>query len=166
VKPAASPMRPRSRLIGFFGLSLSNKLVLVESLVTLALVSIAIRIAPFRAVVKAASSRRRTKPASTPAARAAVARCRWAVEKWGDRVPWRTVCFQKGLALHMMLRRRGIASVLHYGVMQNAARGLAAHVWISEGDRLVLGGEIASDYTELARFPPPDPTKPSCGPEK
>jgi hypothetical protein len=63
------------------------------------------------------------------------------------------VCFQKGLALHMMLRRRGIASVLHYGVMQNAARGLAAHVWISEGDRLVMGGEVAPDYTELARFP-------------
>jgi hypothetical protein len=39
--------------------------------------------------------------------------------------------------------------------MQNEARGLTAHVWISESGRIVMGGEIASDYQELACFPTP-----------
>jgi hypothetical protein len=155
-------MRRRSRLLGFFGLSGANKRVLAESLATLAMVSLAIRLAPFRFVVKAAKGGD-ARPATTPEARTAVARCRWAVEKWSERVPWRTVCFQKGLALHMMLRRRGIASILHYGVMQNEARGLTAHVWISESDRIVMGGEIASDYTELARWPAAASTEPAPG---
>jgi hypothetical protein len=162
VKEAASPVRRRSGLLGFFGLSGANQRVLAESLVTLALVSLAIRLMPFRFVVKAAK-KGDAKPAASPEARTAILRCRWAVEKWADRVPWRTVCFQKGLALHMMLRRRGIASTLHYGVMQNEARGLTAHVWISESDRIVMGGEIASDYTELARFPDAPTSGPAAG---
>ena len=40
----ASEMRRRSGLLGFLGLSGANKLVLAESLVTLALVSLAIRL--------------------------------------------------------------------------------------------------------------------------
>jgi hypothetical protein len=149
----ASGLRRGSGLLGFFGLGGANQRVLFEALVTLAFVSLAIRLLPFRLVVKAAG-KGAARPADTPEARTQVIRCRWAVEKWSERVPWRTVCFQKGLALHIMLRRRRIASTLHYGVMQNPERGLTAHVWVSESGLTVVGGETASDYQELARFPP------------
>jgi hypothetical protein len=71
-----------------------------------------------------------------------------------DRVPWKAVCFQRGLALHWMLRRRGIASVLHYGIAQGNDRGLRAHVWISADGRVVLGGAEAAEFTCVASFPP------------
>ena len=161
----ATEMRRRSGLLGFLGLSGANKLVLAESLVTLALVSLAIRLLPFRLVVKAARGGA-ASPAATADERTSVIRCRWAVEKWSDRVPWRTVCFQKGLTLHMMLRRRGIASILHYGVMQNRERGLTAHVWVSESDRIIMGGETAADYQELACFPAGGAALAEAGPRR
>jgi hypothetical protein len=153
---ATSAARRRTGLLGFLGLGGANQLVLAEALMTLAWVSLAIRLLPFRQVVKAAGTSE-AEPATTPEQRTAVIRCRWAVEKWAERVPWRTVCFQKGLALHVMLRRRRIASILHYGVLQNDEHGLAAHVWISESGRIVMGGEQAADHAEVARFPAPEP---------
>lgn len=51
-----------------------------------------------------------------------------------------------------MARRRGIATVLHYGVVQESG-GLAAHVWVSVDDAVVIGGEEAPRFTCLARFP-------------
>jgi len=79
---------------------------------------------------------------------------RWAIIAAAARLPWRTVCFQRGLAAQLMLRRRGIPSVLYYGAAQDDRRGLYAHVWVRDGDVDVIGGEIASHYAILATFPP------------
>jgi hypothetical protein len=53
-----------------------------------------------------------------------------------------------------MLRRRGISSVLHSGVAREGdqQRELKAHVWVTSGDQMVVGGEVAGQFTELARF--------------
>lgn len=145
--------RPLSRpLSSLARLGPGKCLILLESLVALALASAAIRMLSFRRVAAAAGSwGGGTEPPDRH--EAAIARIRWAIQAWSSRVPWRTVCFQKGLALHLMLRRRGIASVMHYGVAQNAADGLAAHVWVSAGGRDVIGGEEAHRFVCLATFP-------------
>jgi hypothetical protein len=69
-------------------------------------------------------------------------------------MPWRTLCFQQGLAAQLMLRRRGIPSVLYYGAAQDDLNGLYAHVWVRDGDVDVIGGEIAYRFAILATFPP------------
>ena len=145
-----APLSPARRLLR---LSRSNKLALVEALLSLAAASAAIKMLPFRRTVELMPVRgRRAEPQADERDRL-IAQCRWAVRVWADRVPWRAVCFQRGLALHLMLRRRGIRSVLHYGVAQNAAEGLRAHVWVDVGQRTVLGGEEATQFTRLASFP-------------
>ena len=146
----------RSLLLRFGRLSGSNRRVLAEALLSLTAASLAIRLLPFRRVAARMGGRALDAkgPETGEAARAAN-QCGWAVRAWADRVPWRAVCFQRGLALHWMLRRRGIASVLHYGVAQSAAEGLRAHVWVSANGRLVMGGEEAPNYACLATFPPP-----------
>jgi hypothetical protein len=128
-----------------------EKLILLEALLVLAPASLAIALLPFRKVADLAS--RFGRPEGETVDSWAVSKCRWAVSAWADRVPWRAVCFQRGLALHLMLRRRGIASHLHYGVAQSLEKGLSAHVWISADNRLVMGGEEAEGYTCLAIFP-------------
>jgi hypothetical protein len=134
-------------------MSRSNKLVLGEALLSLALASLAIRLMPFRRTVALMPAMAgRSEPADAERDRQ-IAQCRWAVVAWADRVPWRAVCFQRGLALHLMLRRRGIASVLHYGVSQTGRDGLRAHVWIDAGGRTVMGGAEAPDFQRLASFP-------------
>lgn len=140
-------------LVRFVRLRLGDRLILLEALVVLALASVAIRLVSFRRIAAAAGSW--GSGAGRPQGDdETIRRARWATQAWASRVPWRVVCFQKGLALHVMLRRRGIASVLHYGVAQNPEKGLAAHVWVSAGDRDVIGGEEAHGFTCLATFPP------------
>ena len=132
-------------------LSWADRLLLAEALLTLVLASLAIRLLPFRKVVGAAASTDRsggTADSTGETARKTV----WAVRAWARRVPWKAVCFQQGLAVHVMLRRRGIASHLHYGVSQ--ADGLKAHVWVSAAGRDVIGGEEAAGFTCLATYPP------------
>src|SRR5262249_61243497 len=85
-----------------------------------------------------------------------VRRIRWAIITTAARVPWRAVCFQQGLAAQFMLRRRGIPSVLYFGAAQDDRSGLHAHVWVRDGDVNVLGGEIASRFAILAKFPRED----------
>jgi hypothetical protein len=122
-----------------------------EALAALAWASLAIALLPFRKVAAAAS-----KPSTPPVAgldAGLPGRIRWAVDAWGRRVPWRAVCFQRGLAAHRMLRRRGYGSILHYGVAQEAAKGLSAHVWVSLDGQTVIGGEEAPNFTCLATFP-------------
>ena len=141
----ATPLRRRARL------GAGDLLLLAEGLATLVGASLAIRLMPFRRLA-AAASRGDASPAAAPDD-ARMRKLRWAVEAWGRRVPWRSVCFQRGLAFHVMLRRRGIDSRLHYGVSPSGEAGLSAHVWISVSGRIWLGGEEAPRFALLATFP-------------
>ena len=130
-----------------------DRLLLIEAALTLAFASAAIRLLPFRRVAAIAGrrpARRRLDPA---AAETEAARIRWAVNAWGRRVPWRAVCFQRGLAAHLMLRRRGLASQLHYGAAQDGEEGLSAHVWVTLEGCDVSGGADAPRFVRLATFP-------------
>ncbi len=77
----------------------------------------------------------------------------WAMEAAARRLPWRPLCFERGLAAHMMLRRRGQASMLHYGARSDGSLGPSAHVWVRLGARDVVGGEEAACFATLATFP-------------
>lgn len=123
--------------------------LLLEALAMLAGASAAIRLLPFRRVAAAAGTWGRSTRRAPPD----VGRTVRAVEAWARRVPWKAVCFQQGLALHLLLRRRGVRSVLHYGVRQSPGEGLAAHVWVSVGGHPVIGGGEAPRFQCLARFP-------------
>jgi hypothetical protein len=134
-------------------LSAGDWLLAAEALGELVRASLAVALLPFRDVAAAASQapvRTNRLPDDPDLPR----RIRWAVDAWGGRVPWRAVCFQRGLAAHRMLRRRGCPSRLHYGVAQEEAKGLSAHVWVSLEGRPVIGGEEAANFTCLATFPP------------
>jgi hypothetical protein len=132
-------------------LSGNDWLLLAEALPTLAWASLAIFLLPFRRVAATASEPRNAARTPDPQTARKIA---WAVNAWARRVPWRAVCFQRGLAVHRMLRRRGYESVLHYGVAREEAKGLRAHVWVTLGDRAVVGGEEAPAFVCLATFPP------------
>jgi hypothetical protein len=119
-----------------------------EALVALALASAAIRLLPFRRVVRLAAWRRRSARSRETQALA------WAVDAAARRVPWKAVCFQQGLALHWMLRLRGVPSVLRYGIA-HAPDGLTAHVWVTVDDRIVIGARGLAGHRLVASYPEP-----------
>jgi hypothetical protein len=137
----------------FFRLSWQDRLLLLEGTLWLAVAGLAIAALPFRLVGRlAAAPIRRLEPLPQERRREAK-RISWAIAVAAPRVPWRTVCFQKGLAAQFMLRRRGVPSVLYYGAAMDSRGELSAHVWIRDGDVDVIGGEMASRYALLAMFP-------------
>ena len=65
--------------------------------------------------------------------------------------PVSLVCFPQCLAASEMLRRRGIASRLHYGVARDGDK-LVTHTWLEAGGEMVIGGEVAAEYSTLAVY--------------
>lgn len=127
-------------------------LALVEASVALSAASLAIRSLPFKSLARAAS-RAGPKRARAAHDEASVARLVWAVRASAARLPWRNLCFQRGLALHAMLRRRGLPSRLHYGVGRLPDRPLSAHVWVSLDDTVIEGQDGIAGHACLATFP-------------
>lgn len=74
----------------------------------------------------------------------------WAVEAAAARLPLRTMCIEKGLAVQRLLRRGGIAAQLHFGArLDPDDRALKAHVWVSVDGNVVIGGEVAAGFAEI-----------------
>ena len=138
----------------FWRLSWGDRRLLLEAILWLAVAGIAIAVLPFRhvGVLAARAIHRPNPPRQTRLNK--VQRIRWAIIATGSRAPWRAFCFQQGLAAQLMLRRRGIPSVLYYGAAQDDVGGLHAHVWVRDGDVDVIGGEIAHCFATLTTFPP------------
>ena len=138
----------RLKKVGWRGGSL-----LAEAALTLTVASAAIALLPFPRLCRLLAMRMPRLSPSLGDERHAIDRARWAVEAAARRLPWRIVCFQKGLAYHLMMRRRGIATLLHYGVAIDGQKGLQAHVWISHRGQDVMGGEAAAGFKCLLTYP-------------
>lgn len=76
-----------------------------------------------------------------------------ALERAARRLPLGFVCYPRALAVHWMLRRRGIRSALHFGIRPPSA-DFAAHVWTSLGERILTGAEGAAGFVAVASYPP------------
>ena len=140
----------------FCRLSWQDRLLLSEAIFWLVISGLAIAVLPFRHVgFLAARPIGLHRPKLLCQERLnKVRRIRWAIISTAPRVPWRALCFEQGLAAQLMLRRRGIPSVLYYGAAQDDRSGLYAHVWVRDGFVDVIGGEIAHHFVVLAAFPP------------
>ena len=79
-------------------------------------------------------------------------RVQWAVSAATRHSAMEFVCFPQALAGYTMLRRRGVGGTIVYGVSRSAAGELMAHTWLTVGDRTVLGGEAAPEFTAVERW--------------
>ena len=131
----------------------SERLDLAEAVGALGVAALAIRIFPFKALAGAAGSVGQGREGDAEDAAQTIGRVRWAIRASAPYLPWKVACFQEGLALHSMLRRRGISSFLHYGVGQSSDRGLTAHVWVTIEGKILIGEEEARGHACLATFP-------------
>ena len=129
-----------------------DRLILAEAIVWLAVAGLIIAVVPFRKFGGVAARPVRKPPPAPDARNRVRKKVRWAIVTAARRVPWRALCIQQGLAAQFMLRRRGIPSVLYYGAALREG-DLKAHVWVRDGNIDVIGGEAASRYALLARFP-------------
>ena len=78
----------------------------------------------------------------------AVERLAWALAAASRRLPFRSTCLVESLAVDAMMRRRGYASEIRFGVRPPSAGVLAGHAWV-ECDGAVVFGAL-QDYSVLS----------------
>lgn len=121
-----------------------------EAAAALTLASLAVRLLPFRWLVRTLGRRQGSEGKDEGDYRPV----RLAVERASRRLPWKTVCLQQGLASHWLLRRRGLASRFHYGIWKDPSI-MKAHVWVTLGDEVVIGERHIDPHVPVASFPAP-----------
>lgn len=76
----------------------------------------------------------------------------WAVTRAARHVPFEAVCLPQAMAARMMLTRRGVHSVLHFGAAKGRTKPLDAHAWLDAAGVEVTGYPLAKDFAEIACF--------------
>jgi hypothetical protein len=129
------------------GMRGTQRLLLLEAALFLALARLAILVIPFRRIVPWLER----SPDAPQRDAVAIATVRQAVEIAARNVPWNAVCLPQAMACKAMLARRGQGSALHIGAAMGNGGGLTAHAWLVAGGEIVIG-ENDSKMTPLTRF--------------
>ena len=139
------------------GIPARRRWLLAEALLSLAIARIWLLVAPFRRVAAQLGELTSVDTPAPDAPRSGpeVAEIGWAVRRAADHAPFRAVCLQQAIAAKLMLRRRGVGSVLHLGVARGGPDGMQAHAWLDSGGVAVTGYPVEPHYVELARWGEP-----------
>jgi len=68
-------------------------------------------------------------------------------------LPAASTCFHRALAAHLMLRRRKVGTTLWYGANRQPSPGVRGHVWIQDGEFIIVGRDASRHCIPLACFP-------------
>ncbi len=149
----ATSIGPAARFVVARRVAGSNRLLLLETAVCLAVARLAVAALPFRWLTRALRQGVGESPGQNDAATLADGeRVAWALERLRRHVPWPGHCLAEALAGKYMLRRRGIASTLSLGVAKDGKTHLEAHAWLHRGDVVVAGGENLERFTVIGTF--------------
>jgi hypothetical protein len=89
----------------------------------------------------------------SPAQRRTAARIGWAIARAERALPFDVVCLPQALVARRMLGRRGIASVMFFGVERGKPIDqVVTHAWLLAGEVPVTGVRQASRYKTFASY--------------
>jgi len=137
-----------------------RQLLVAEASMSMAAARVALAIYPFRKVSKnfgafVPPTDPRVLAASVLAAEEEARTAKavgWAIKTAAPWMPFRAVCLQQAMAAHAMLKRRGIASAMHFGAGKGADKPIDAHAWLDAAGVKVTGYPIASNLSEIGCF--------------
>jgi hypothetical protein len=124
--------------------------LLLEAFGYLILAKAAVGLLPFAQLSKFISTP--SKPAGKSSSQSVDPVC-WSVSAVAQHPMTWAVCLPQAIAGHWMLRRRGIPSVVCFGVGRDPKAKLGAHAWLRVADRIVLGQRAMAGFTPIAEFP-------------
>jgi Transglutaminase-like superfamily len=76
----------------------------------------------------------------------------WAVTRAARYLPFKAVCLPQAMAARVMLKRRNVASVMHFGAAKGADKPLDTHAWLDAAGVEVTGYPVAKNFAEIACF--------------
>jgi hypothetical protein len=156
----ALPRSIRHPLRRFAQLSLRHRALVIEAVACLAAARLGLVALPFPRLARhlgAAMTPREARalavsiPASPQAVRIAED-VGWAVTRAARYLPFRAVCLPQAMAARMMLARRGVASMLHFGAATDGDGRVIAHAWLDATGVEVTGYPVPPAFAEVACF--------------
>lgn len=137
-----------------------ERLLLAEAAAGLIAARVKIAALPFRRIARGlgtfvppADPRIAACRAPAPADQARIAgQVSWAVTRAAHHVPFKAVCLPQAMTAHAMLRRRGIASAMHFGARRSAEKPIDAHAWLDAAGVEVTGYPLDAGMTEIGCF--------------
>jgi hypothetical protein len=151
----------KQKLSTFALLAPGQRFLVVEAMFSLAIARVWLVAVPFRRVAQRLGephqpgSKSAESDATLLASEELAARSvGTAVRRAAANAPFRAVCIQQAVAAKLMLKRRSIPSVLHFGVAKSEAVGepFRAHAWLNVIDIPVTGYPVGPDMVEIAYF--------------
>lgn len=150
----------RRRLRSFAQVGNRRRALLAEAVAWLLLTRLALLLVPFPRLARrlgtfvppsdarAVAARRSGAPSATTLAE----EIGWAVTRAARHVPFNAVCLPQAMTARIMLKRRGVGSVLHFGAAKGDQKPLDAHAWLDAAGVEVTGYPVAAKFTEIACF--------------
>ena len=154
-------LRLTRRLLRRFGeLDNSRRLLLPEAVAWLLLARLALIFIPFprlarrlgKFVPPGEARAVQSKADTSPDHKHVAAEIGWAVTRSARYVPFNAVCLPQAMAARVMLKRRGVPSVLHFGAGKGEDRPLDAHAWLDAAGVEVTGYPVAKSFAEIGCF--------------
>lgn len=140
-------------------ISRADRWLTLEAAVSLVCAAVMLKLLPFRWVARGAGElsgqTQRGEVSSLPPLHPALpGQVGRAVVRAARHLPLTLLCLPQAIAAQRMLRRRGIASTLHFGMAlsTDGSRRMLAHAWLTVGEQGVIGIPASQGFSELARF--------------
>lgn len=137
-----------------------RRALLIEATIWLWLARAALRLVPFPRLARRLGAFVTPEMARTTAAKAPRSRddiriagdVGWAVTRAARHAPFAAVCLPQAMAARVMLKRRGVASILHFGAAKTKDQTLDTHAWLDAAGVEVTGYPAARHFTEIACY--------------
>jgi len=128
----------------------TDRRLLVEAGARLVLAWCFLRILPFKRIVASLGHRAGKSGAGL---QVGICRVGWAVETAARHLPMSLTCLPQALAASWMLRARGFAPCMYYGVATTTSGSFESHAWVELDGMPVVGYRVANRFTLLSTFP-------------
>jgi hypothetical protein len=150
----------RRLLLRFRQIDNRRRRLLFEAIACLGLARLALIVVPFPRLARrlgtfvpptdprAAQARAAADPDAAEFAKAVG----WAVTRAARYLPFKAVCLPQAMAAQVMLKRRGIGSVMHFGAGKGEDKPIDAHAWLDAAGVEVTGYPVAANFSEIACF--------------
>jgi len=124
----------------FLGLSAVEKALLTRAFFWVGLLRLALFALPFQRILRLTERMPPSQSHQVKDDEEWVQKVAWAVTVAGRWIVPDRPCLTQALAARIILRRRGVDTILRIGVKKED-RQLAAHAWLEKGGRVIVGGE-------------------------
>lgn len=156
----------------FWQLSFARKLACLEAVIFLIAAKVSIKVLKYKSWSKllgpiqkpnqimdsksGLGSHKKLHQSDIQAGKIRLADTRWAIQTVAETLPFHFVCLPRAIAGKWMLARREISADIHLGIKRSLPEhrlsNTGLHAWLSVDDNIILGGEVVSEFKEIAVY--------------